>query len=122
MLCNEIGLPLDFIITGGEESDYNYALQLLKQDAHIIADRGYDSDEIVNHITRSGKNAIIPSRKNRLIEGAIDREVYKKRNRIEGLFGKIKQFRKIATRFEKILLNYASLVFLACSYLWLNQM
>jgi transposase len=82
MLCDENGLPLDFIITGGQESDYNFAIPLLEKypDCNLIADRGYDSDEIVHHVENRGKTSIIPSRKNRLKQRNIDLIAYKMRS------------------------------------------
>ena len=124
MICDEAGLPLDFLITAGEKSDYTYALPLLQKypQTNVIADRGYDSDEIVNFITAQGNEAVIPARKNRIYGRKHDSIAYKLRNKIERLFGRLKQFRKLAVRFEKYLRNYASLVYLACSYVWLDQM
>lgn len=124
MLCDELGMPLYFTITAGQDSDYGEAIKLITNGpkANIIGDRGYDSDQIVSYIESYGKTAVIPSRINRKIKRSIDLQAYKKRNRIERLFGFLKQHRRLATRFEKSLLNYSSIVFLACSYIWLNQM
>ncbi len=124
MLCDEDGLPLDFIITAGQESDYNFAIPLLEKysDCDVIADRGYDSDEIVHYVENRGKTSVIPSRKNRLKQRNIDLIAYKMRNKIERLFGHLKQLRRVATRFEKIVENYASVIYIACSLRWLNQM
>lgn len=124
MLCDEDGLPLDFIITAGQESDYNFAIPLLEKysDCNVIADRGYDSDEIVHYVKNRGKTSVIPSRKNRLKQRNIDLIAYKMRNKIERLFGHLKQLRRVATRFEKIVENYASVIYIACSLRWLNQM
>jgi transposase len=124
MLCDEDGFPLDFIITAGQESDYNFAIPLLEKysDCNVIADRGYDSDEIVQHVENRGKTSVIPSRKNRLKQRNIDLIAYKMRNKIERLFGHLKQLRRVATRFEKLVENYASVIYIACSLRWLNQM
>ncbi len=64
--------------------------------------------------------SVIPPRSNRLIQREYDKIIYKDRNLIERLFNRIKQFRKIATRFEKIKINFEALLYLACSYLWLT--
>jgi len=124
MLCNELGMPLIFKITAGQNDDCSEAIGLIEKskNANIIADKGYDSDEIVNYIQAKGKIAVIPSRINRKQQIKIDLTVYKMRNQVERLFGRLKQFRRIATRFEKSLLNYASVVFFACAWMWLNQM
>lgn len=124
MMCDELGMPLDFVITAGQESDYTQAIRLIGRQlpAHIIADRGYDSNEIVDFIKSRGKTAVIPARENRLKTRPVDKIAYRNRNRIERLFGHLKQFRRLATRFEKSIENYASIIFLACSWIWLNQM
>ncbi len=95
---------------------------LLKDEkpSYVLADRGYDSDEIVNYIKEINAISVIPPRSNRLIQREYDKIIYKDRNLIERLFNRIKQFRKIATRFEKIKINFEALLYLACSYLWLT--
>jgi hypothetical protein len=68
LLVNELGLPLDFILTGGQISDYTPAIELLgrRQAEAVIADKGYDSDQIVTHINEKMKTeAVIPPRSNR---------------------------------------------------------
>ena len=124
MLCDELGMPLYFTITAGQESDYKEAIGLIAKgkNANIIADRGYDSDAIVEYIQSRGKVAIIPSRANRVMHRTIDLQIYKMRNRIERLFGRLKQHRRLATRFEKSVTNYSSMVFIACALIWLIQM
>ena len=124
MLCDQEGLPLDFIISAGQESDYNFAIPLLEKypNSNVIADRGYDSDKIIYHVENNGNTSVIPSRKTRINQRPIDLVVYKMRNKIERLFGHLKQLRRLATRFEKLVENYASIVYLACSLRWLNQM
>jgi transposase len=116
-------MPIKFLVTAGQENEMKYARILLDNTAassHIIADRGYDADYILQHITSSGAIPVIPPRCSRIVQRTYDRSLYKQRNHIERLFGKLKQFRKIATLFEKIKLHFESLIFLACSFLWLN--
>jgi len=121
MMCDALGLPVKFILTPGESSDYEQALPLLSGEKpdYVIADKGYDSDEIVNFITQINAIPVIPPRSNRIVQRHYDKVIYKDRNLIERLFNRLKQFRKIATRFEKIQINFESLIYLACSYLWL---
>ena len=66
-----------------------------------------------------GAEAVIPPRSNRLIKRPYDKVIYKERNKIERLFGRLKQFRRLATRFEKLKRNFAGLIYVACIYLWL---
>ncbi len=62
MMCDALGLPIKFILTPGEESDFNQALPLLKDEkpSYVLADRGYDSDEIVNYIKEINAISVIP--------------------------------------------------------------
>lgn len=121
MMCDALGLPVKFILTAGEESDYNQALPLLKDEKpdYVLADKGYDSDEIVTYIRGINAIPVIPPRSNRLVQRSYDKIIYKERNLIERLFNRLKQFRKIATRFDKIQINFEAFIYLACSYLWL---
>lgn len=121
MMCDALGLPVKFILSTGEASDFKYALPLLRgeQADYVIADRGYDSDEIIDHIVQMNAIPVIPPRSNRIIQRRYDKFLYRDRNLIERLFGRLKQFRRIAVRFEKNKINFEALVYLACSYLWL---
>ena len=121
MMCDALGLPVKFILTAGEASDFTYAIPLLENEQadYVIADRGYDSDDIINRIKQMNATPVIPPRSNRITQRHYDKYLYKDRNLIERLFSKLKQFRRIATRFEKNKLHFKALVYLACSYLWL---
>lgn len=121
MMCDALGLPVKFILTPGEASDYKQALPLLKDETpeYVLADRGYDSDEIVDYIRTINAIPVIPPKSNRIIQREYDKIIYKERNLIERLFNRLKQFRKIATRFDKIQINFEAFIYLASSYLWL---
>ena len=122
MLCNQFGLPLKFALTAGQDSDCKQAIPLLKKEKaqYVIADKGYDSTEIVTYIEKQMKGAlaVIPSRINRKHERFYDRELYKKRNLIERLFSRLKQFRRLATRYCKLQNHYSSFLSLACAFIW----
>ena len=122
LLCNELGKPIDFLLTGGQVADCTQALALLgaRQPRFVVADKGYDADAIVQHVEASGAQPVIPPRANRTIQRAYDKTVYKQRNRIERCFSRLKHFRRIATRFEKNKRNFHSLVALACLMLLLG--
>lgn len=121
MMCDALGLPVKFILTPGESSDFNQALPLLKDENpdYVLADRGYDSDEIVDYIKQINAVPVIPPKSNRIVQRDYDKIIYKERNLIERLFNRLKQFRKIATRFDKIQINFEAFIYLASSYLWL---
>ena len=87
----------------------------------MIADKGYDSDKIVAHVEQTMQaKAVIPPRANRNRQRDYDKTLYKLRNRIERCFGKLKQFRRFATRYEKSKACFAALVALACSWIILH--
>ena len=122
MMCDALGLPIKFILTAGEVSDFTQAIPLLKDETadYVLADKGYDGDEIINYISKSvGAQVVIPPKSNRVIQRNYDKYIYKERNLVERLFNKLKNFRKIATRYEKIKENFAGLIYLACTALWL---
>jgi transposase len=111
-------LPLDFLITGGQISDYTPAVELLgeRNAEAVIADKGYDSDRIVEHVEKSMQaKTVIPPRSNRKQQRDYDRSLYKLRNRIERCFNKLKHFRRFATRYEKSKTCFQALVALACT-------
>ena len=84
-----------------------------------MADKGYDSDAFVTAITDQGSQAVIPPRSNRLNPRTFDRHIYKSRNLIERFFSRIKQFRRIATRYDKLPARFASFIALVASVIWL---
>lgn len=85
----------------------------------IICDKGYDSDEIVMLIESKGSLAVIPSKSNRKIAREHDKGLYKERNHVERFFNRIKQYRGLATRYEKTAASYLAMLHLACFRLWL---
>ena len=121
MMCDALGLPVKFILTAGEASDFTYALPLLENEQadYVIADRGYDSDNIIDTIKQMNAIPVIPPRSNRITLRHYDKYLYKERNLIQRLFNRLKQFRRLAMRFEKNKIYFGAFVYLACSYLWL---
>ena len=86
----------------------------------VIGDKGYDSDALVEQIESAGAVAVIPSRKNRTVARDHDANLYADRNKIERFFGRLKQCRRVATRYEKLGQNYLSMVFLASALISLK--
>ena len=86
----------------------------------VIADKGYDADVLVDAITKAGAEPVISPKRNRKNQRAYDVQLYRERNVIERLFGKLKQFRRVATRYEKLLANFMGFVKLAAITLWLK--
>jgi transposase len=116
-----LGNPLRWILTGGEIADITQAQALIADlcAQMIVADKGYDADAFVALIAAAGAEAVIPPRRHRKTPRAYDRDVYKDRNVVERFFSRLKQFRRIATRYEKLARNFTSMINLACTYLWL---
>lgn len=81
----------------------------------MLADKAYDSDKIVEYVTAKSAVAVIPTRNNRNIKREYDKETYKNRNQIERFFNRLKQFRRIATRYDKLCTSFLSLVQLAAT-------
>ena len=80
---------------------------------HIIADKGYDSGPLVVTIEAAGATAVIPSRSNRREPRQYDKHLYRERNQVERLFGRLKECRRVATRYEKTARNYLAFCQLA---------
>ena len=118
------GNPIDFEITGGEVHDVKVADRLIEKIGkadHFIADKGYDSQEIRELAKQAGMNPIIPRKANSKKPNAeFDPSLYKLRHLVENLFARLKQFRSIATRFEKLARNFKAMLFLACAFIWLK--
>ena len=121
LLCNQLGQPLDFLVTGGQVADCRQAISLLgeRQAEAVLADKGYDADAIVQHSEATGAAAVIPPKANRKVPRLYNKTLYKQRNRIERCISKLKHFRRLATRFEKNKINFQAVVALACSVLLL---
>ena len=116
-----LGNPVRLILTQGQASEYGQADALIDSfDAdHVLADKGYDSDDFIRKIESQGAVAVVPPRSNRLSQREYDKTIYKERNLVERLFLKLKSFRRIATRYERLVVNYGSLLYLAAATIWL---
>lgn len=121
MAVDALGNPLRVILSAGQVADIERASALIKDQSasFIVADKGYDSDAFVTTITAQGSQAVIPPRSNRLNPRSFDRHLYKARNLIERFFARLKHFRRIATRYDKLATSFLSFVHLACAFIWL---
>ena len=124
LLANELGLPLSFILTGGQANDCTQAIPLLgnRRTEAVLADKGYDTDPILHHLAERGIEAVIPPRRMRLVQRSFNKTLYKQRKRIERTFAHLKQFRRLSTRFDKLKQNFQATVTLACCWRWLAQL
>lgn len=87
----------------------------------LVADRGYDSRAIVDLVAASGGQAHIPTQSRVKIQRSVEPQLYRRRNLIERFFCKLKQFRRVATRFDKLARNYLAAVLISASRLWLRH-
>jgi len=109
------------ILTAGQVADVTQGAALVEAipTEAVIADKGYDSDTLVSTIKATGAEAIIPPRSNRKTQRKIDWHRYKARNLVERFFNRLKQFRRIATRYDKLANRFSAFLDLACAYIWL---
>jgi len=117
-----LGNPREFVLTGGECADISVAPELLQNvsGCFVIADKAYDSDKLVQDIESKGCQAVIPPRSNRVKLRSYDRHVYKERHLVENFFNKIKEYRRIATRYDKLATTFLAFVHLAAAIIWIR--
>lgn len=105
------------MISEGQKNDIPYAIPLLKQininGSKILADRGYNSNKVLKYIHANGAKATIPSKRNAKIQRSCDWWLYKERHLVEKLFLKLKAYRRIATRYDKLACTYLGFLCLA---------
>ena len=121
-VCDALGNPTGFHLTGGEASDLEGSDVFLEDfpAQALLADKGYDADERVrDRLEKLEVEAVIPSKSNRKEPKAYDRHLYKARHLIENFFGKLKQYRAIATRYDKRAVNFLGAIHLAACIIWL---
>lgn len=108
------------MLTAGQAHDLRAAPQLLAdlKYRHVVADRGYDADALLELIRATGAKAHIPSTSQRLVHRSVNRRIYRQRNLVERFFNKLKHFRRIATRFDKLARNFLAAVSLASARIW----
>lgn len=103
-VCDALGNPLRFVLTPGQRHDSKPVPELLENlpAKALLADKAYDSDKIVQSAQEQGMEVIIPSKANRKQQRALDPHRYKARHLIENLFQRMKVFRRVATRYDKL--------------------
>jgi len=118
-----LGNPTGFHLTPGQACDLDGAdvlLEALNADT-LLADKGYDADKrVIERLECQGKTVVIPPKGNRKAPRDYDRELYKARHLIENFFAKLKQYRAIATRYDKLAETFLSAIYMAAVVVWLN--
>jgi len=122
LACDALGNALRFILTGGERTDITQAEQLIKNFSAnaVLADKGYDANDFISAIEAQNATVVIPSKTNRKVQRIIDTHLYKERHLIENQIGKLKHFRRVFSRFDKLAKNYLSFIYFASTIIWLR--
>ena len=122
MLADALGRPLRFIVTAGQVGDITQAPALLEGQTGskaVLADKAYDSNALREIIIAMGAEAVIPSNRSRKVSIAHDEVTYKHRNRIERCFGRMKHFRRFATRYERRIVHFKGFIHLIAAMIWM---
>ena len=120
-LADAKGRLIAILLTGGEAHDYPIAKRLIrrvKPPKHMLGDTAYDGDELRENLDERGTKSVIPNRSNRIRLFSFNKRLYKLRWRIESAFNRLKDFRRIATRYDKLARNYLASVCLAAALVW----
>jgi len=122
MAVRGLGCPVRFTLTAGQRGDAPQARPLIEGLAAevVMADTAYDADHIRQAIADMGAVAVIPNNPSRTKKHPLDKHLYAQRHLVECCFSKLKQFRRVATRFEKTAQNYLAVVTIAAIVLWLK--
>lgn len=127
------GKPITFVLTSGERHEVTVFEQLLtsgaikragrgrprKRPLRIVGDKGYSYVSVRRFLRRRGIRYTIPRRTDQRATGPFDQAVYRKRNRVERLINRLKQFRRIATRYDKLAATFLAMLHLAAILLWI---
>ena len=117
-----LGHPVELKLTAANESDIAQAEELLAdhEPEVVIADRGYDKQALVEEIESRGAQAVIPTQKDRKEQRQVDPHLYRERNLAERFWQKVKQYRRVATRYEKKAANFLAFVKVAAMMVMLR--
>lgn len=122
LATDALGNAIRFVLTGGQRNDITQAEALIENlfPEYVIADKGYDADKFVLLLRKRNSKIVIPSKANRKVQREIDTDLYKERHLIECCIGKLKHFRRVFSRFDKLAKNYLSFVQFASTIIWLR--
>lgn len=123
-LTDDRGRPVAIVLTPGNVADIKMAIPLLKvarPAKRLLADKAYDADSLRQWLGKAKIKAVIPSSAARKIPYPLDRKAYRRRNVIERLFCKLKNWRRIATRYDRLAVNYLSAIALVSAVIaWIE--
>jgi transposase len=115
------GMPVRLFITAGTVADCTYGEALIANISaeSLLADKGYDTDAIIQAALETGMSVVIPPKSNRKVQREYDEHLYKLRHLVENAFLKLKHWRGIATRYAKQTSSFLSTVVIKCIFIWL---
>jgi transposase len=128
-LVDALGNPVRLLLSEGQQHEIKFAPELLAPvvNAYVCADRAYDAEHLISLLQAHGCTPVIPSnhrnrpgRPTRQGRRLIDGHLYKERHLVENFFQRIKRFRRIATRFDKLARNFMAFLHLAAILVWLH--
>lgn len=121
-LTDALGLPVRFIFTGGQAVDITQAIRLMEgiSTSALLADKGYDVNQLLEWLQVRQIQAVIPPKSNRVEQRSCDWYLYKERHVVECLLSKLNYYRRIAMRFEKKACHFKSMQVFAAVLLWLR--
>lgn len=120
-MCDGQGRPVALFLSEGQMSDYKGAEALLDQlpcAKHLLADRGYDADWFRDGLRNKGIEPCIPPKQNRKVQIPYDKTLYKQRYKVENMFGRLKDWRRIATRYDRCAHTFFSAIQIAAIVIW----
>jgi transposase len=131
--CERGGKPMVFVLTRGEQHEQPVLPTLMERGAvtrrgrgrprirpdRVAGDKGYSSPTIRRYLKERRIGAVIPTKANQVADPGFDRDAYRERNVVERLINRLKQWRRIATRYEKRAVNYLAMLSIAAILLWL---
>jgi transposase len=121
-LVDALGNPFSLMLTAGQIHDLSCAEPLLEtaNPNALLADKAYDADALIGKLAERDITVVIPPKANRKTKRACDFALYRERNLVERFFNKLKHFRAIATRYDKLARNFLAGAQLACTLILLN--
>ena len=122
MSVDGLGNPLRFTLTPGQQHDITQAEALISgcRGEYVIADKGYDAQPFIAYLAEVGMVAVIPARANRKEPREYDTHLYRERHVVECCIGKIKHYRRIFSRFDKLASRYLGFLQFAAALIWLR--
>ncbi|OGX84024.1 transposase [Hymenobacter coccineus] len=122
-VVDALGNPLRVVLGPGQHADGRRVTDLLaaaEGAGNVLADKAYDTAAVLAQVAALGAQAVIPSKKNRLVQRVIDRNLYRDRNKVERFFRRLKQFRRRATRYDKTASRFLGMIHFVSALLWLR--